>query len=81
MKPTVREGKDRSAILSLLNELIDYVRDNKVRHKWITEVEMLEEIPKSASGKILRRMLRTLEQKGNAKERFIAVRSETRSKL
>jgi len=65
----------------LLNELIDYVRDNKVRHKWITEVEMLEEIPKSASGKILRRMLRTLEQDGSAKERFIAVRGETRSKL
>lgn len=81
LKPSVREGKDRSAILSLLNDVIDYVRDNKVRHKWITEVEMLEEIPKSASGKILRRMLRTLEQEGSAKERFIAVRGETRSKL
>jgi acyl-CoA synthetase (AMP-forming)/AMP-acid ligase II len=81
LKPSVSVGKDKSAILSLLNELIDYVRENKVRHKWITEIEMLEEIPKSASGKILRRMLRKLEQENSAKERYIAVREETRSKL
>jgi acyl-coenzyme A synthetase/AMP-(fatty) acid ligase len=81
LKPSVCQGKDRSAILSLLNELIDYVRENKVRHKWISEIEMLEEIPKSASGKILRRMLRKLEQENSAKERYIAIRDKTRSKL
>jgi acyl-coenzyme A synthetase/AMP-(fatty) acid ligase len=81
LKPSVCQCKDRSAILSLLNELIDYVRENKVRHKWISEIEMLEEIPKSASGKILRRMLRKLEQENSAKERYIAIRDKTRSKL
>ncbi|KAL8905618.1 MAG: hypothetical protein Q9207_002528 [Kuettlingeria erythrocarpa] len=43
---------------ALVTNLIQYVKDRKARHKWITEVEFLEEIPKSASGKILRRVLR-----------------------
>lgn len=43
---------------ALARNLIQYVKDRKVRHKWITEVEFVEEIPKSASGKILRRVLR-----------------------
>ncbi|KAL2355125.1 4-coumarate-CoA ligase 2 [Cryomyces antarcticus] len=38
-------------------ELMKYVRDKKVRHKWVKEVEFAAEIPKSASGKILRRVL------------------------
>ncbi|KAF3384797.1 4-coumarate--CoA ligase 1 [Penicillium rolfsii] len=81
LKPSVRNGKHRSAILSLLNELIDYVRENKVRHKWITEIEMLEEIPKSASGKILRRSLRKMEQESNTKDRYRVVRGESKPKL
>ncbi|RDW92898.1 acyl--CoA ligase [Aspergillus mulundensis] len=43
-------------------ELIEYVKAKKVRHKWIVEVEFLDEVPKSASGKILRRMLRDREK-------------------
>lgn len=39
-------------------ELMEYVKDRKVRYKWIKEVELVDEIPKSASGKILRRVLR-----------------------
>ncbi|KAF2402651.1 4-coumarate-CoA ligase 2 [Trichodelitschia bisporula] len=39
-------------------ELIQYVKEKKVRYKWIKEVEIVDEIPKSASGKILRRILR-----------------------
>ncbi|TVY38059.1 4-coumarate--CoA ligase-like [Lachnellula occidentalis] len=42
----------------LVKELIDYVSDKKARHKWIREIEFLEVIPKSASGKILRKELR-----------------------
>lgn len=45
-------------------QLLKYVRENKVRHKWITEIEFVGEIPKSASGKILRRVLRGLQRDG-----------------
>lgn len=39
--------------------LIEFVQKNKARHKWLAGgVEFLEQIPKSASGKILRRELR-----------------------
>lgn len=39
-------------------ELLRYVREHKVRHKHIKEIEFIEAIPKSGSGKILRRILR-----------------------
>ena len=43
-------------------DLIKYVQERKVRHKWIREIEFTQEIPKSASGKILRRVLRDKAQ-------------------
>ena len=49
-------------------KLIQYVKDKKVRHKWIVEVEVVEEIPKSASGKILRRVLRDMAKQGKKGE-------------
>ena len=45
-------------------QLLAYVRERKARHKWIKEVEFVEEIPKSASGKILRRVLRKTGEEG-----------------
>lgn len=54
--------------------LLAYVRERKVRHKWIGEVEFVEVIPKSASGKILRRMLRN--ETGNGRQRVV-VKEET----
>lgn len=39
-------------------ELLDFVRKNKTRHKWIKEVEVIAQIPKSPAGKILRKILR-----------------------
>ena len=61
-------------------ELIQYVRERKVRHKWITEVEFVDVIPKSASGKILRRVLR---DRGRNAEKGAVVRDEVvdRAKL
>ncbi|TQV97052.1 4-coumarate-CoA ligase 2 [Cordyceps javanica] len=38
--------------------LLEFVRSNTARHKWIVEVEIISGIPKSAAGKILRRQLR-----------------------
>lgn len=45
-------------------EILRYVQERKVRHKWIREIEFADEIPKSASGKILRRVLRDQGKKG-----------------
>lgn len=45
--------------------LIKYVQEKKVRHKWVKEIEIVDEIPKSASGKILRRILRDMAKQGN----------------
>lgn len=45
--------------------LIKYVQEKKVRHKWVKEIEIVDEIPKSASGKILRRILRDMAKAGS----------------
>jgi acyl-coenzyme A synthetase/AMP-(fatty) acid ligase len=43
--------------------VIQYVKDHKSSYKWIRGgVEILPEIPKSPSGKILRRLLRDREK-------------------
>lgn len=42
----------------LIEELIEYVSKRKARHKWIRDVEFIDAIPKSPSGKILRKELR-----------------------
>lgn len=81
IKQGALENKNEAQLLSLLDDIIDYVRKNKVRHKWITQAEILNEIPKSASGKILRRELRKLEQGTSGKARIISTREETKAKL
>lgn len=67
-------GKEEEIGLDILR----YARERKVRHKWLREVEFAEEIPKSASGKILRRVLRDRERSG---VRGRVVRSEPPAKL
>jgi acyl-coenzyme A synthetase/AMP-(fatty) acid ligase len=54
-------------------EILKYVKERKVRHKWIKEVEFIDIIPKSASGKILRRVLR---DKAKAGKSGVVVRDE-----
>ena len=43
--------------------IMRFVRERKVRSKWLIGVRIVEVIPKSASGKILRRVLRDEFQK------------------
>lgn len=54
-------------------ELISYVKEKKVRYKAVKEIEFIDEIPKSASGKILRRVLRDKEK---ANQHGLVVREE-----
>lgn len=68
-------GLDEAALVEFGRELIKYVHDNKVRHKAVAEVEFVKEIPKSASGKILRRMLRKKPASG------LVVRENAQAKL
>ncbi|KAF2724363.1 acetyl-CoA synthetase-like protein [Polychaeton citri CBS 116435] len=53
--------------------LITYVMEKKVRYKAVKEVEFIEAIPKSASGKILRRVLKDKEKAG---QHGVVVREE-----
>ena len=65
LKPNAKKAASGSGGLQAMGrKLLTYVKENKVRHKWIVEVEFVDEIPKSASGKILRRVLRDLAKQG-----------------
>lgn len=55
---------DQKPSQELGRELLKFTRDNKVRYKAVRELEFIDVIPKSASGKILRRMLRDKEKSG-----------------
>ena len=45
-------------------QLLEYVKGRKVKYKWLVEVEFVNEVPKSPTGKLLRRVLKVKEQKG-----------------
>ena len=50
-------------------EIKKHVEKEKARHKWLAGgVEFIDVIPKSPSGKILRRMLRDKEREKRKKE-------------
>ena len=55
-------------------KLLGFVRERKVRYKWIVEVEFTNEVPKSPTGKLLRRILKVRDKEG--KERGLRVRDE-----
>ncbi|KKY17420.1 putative 4-coumarateligase 2 [Phaeomoniella chlamydospora] len=55
---------DEQRLENSCQALMQYVKDKKNRNKWIVEFEVADEIPKSASGKILRRVLRDISSTG-----------------
>jgi 4-coumarate--CoA ligase len=66
--------KDVKADAAQGQRLLKYVKDNKVKYKWLIEVEFVAEVPKSPTGKLLRRILKVKEQKGEG--RGLKVREE-----
>lgn len=76
LKPSARKD-DLSA---LGRQLIEYVKAKKVRHKWIVAVEFVNEVPKSAAGKILRRVLRDMEKSGGG-NRIVVKDERVQAKL
>jgi 4-coumarate--CoA ligase len=61
------------------HRLIQFVKEKRVRYKWVKEVEFVKEIPKSPSGKILRRLLRNRSQ--NSEQSIVVKDIVTRSRL
>ncbi|KAI7013802.1 hypothetical protein D0867_04300 [Hortaea werneckii] len=55
-------GEDEEEKRKVGRELLGFVRERKVRYKWLVEIEFCEDIPKSATGKLLRRMLKARER-------------------
>ncbi|PNS20606.1 4-coumarate--CoA ligase-like 7 [Sphaceloma murrayae] len=68
------KGLGEKELVEIGKGLLSFVRERKVRHKWVREMEFTDEIPKSASGKILRRLLRDRERQ--ASKRGVVVRDE-----
>lgn len=73
----LRPGQQPSEAVG--QELIRYVQEKRVRHKWITEVEFIDIVPKNPSGKILRRVLKEKAQKGE--RGFVVKDRKERSRL
>lgn len=49
--------------MSIAAKIAKHVADHKARHKWLKGgVEFIDVIPKSPSGKILRRLLRDMDK-------------------
>ena len=48
--------------------ILDFVKKHKTRYKWVKEIEFIDIVPKSASGKILRRILRDSDRAQRRKE-------------
>lgn len=66
---------------SIGRELLNYVKLNKVRYKWLAELEFTDAVPKSPSGKLLRRVMKAADRKKD-RVKGIYVRDDTeRAKL
>jgi acyl-coenzyme A synthetase/AMP-(fatty) acid ligase len=49
-------------------EIMEHVKKHKTKYKWLQEIEFIEVIPKSPSGKILRRILRDSDRAQRKKQ-------------
>ncbi|PKY07654.1 acetyl-CoA synthetase-like protein [Aspergillus campestris IBT 28561] len=72
---------DIDGLVDVGRQILEFVRARKVRDKWLVEVEFVDEVPKSASGKILRRVLRDRERNPVEGKRLVVRDERTRAKL
>ncbi|KAI6825758.1 acetyl-CoA synthetase-like protein [Hortaea werneckii] len=72
---TGRGEEEEEEMRKVGRELLGFVRERKVRYKWLVEIEFCEDIPKSATGKLLRRVLKAWERDEN-RVKGICVREE-----
>lgn len=52
--------------------IMDFVKKYKTKYKWLKEIAFIEAVPKSPSGKILRRLLRDADRAERKKDRISA---------
>lgn len=78
LKPGVSNNDDTKEMQKVGKQLLDYVKEKKIRYKWLTEIEFVEQIPKSPSGKILRRVLKDRAKEGKV---GIMVKEAVKAKL
>lgn len=77
IKEMVKTKGTQVAPAELEGLLLQYVRDKKVRYKWLVEIEFADSIPKSPTGKLLRRVLKTAG-KDRARKRGLSVHGDAR---
>lgn len=73
----VKEGIQPSEALGML--LLDLVKKKKVRYKWLIELEFTEVLPRNATGKLLRRVLKA-DEKDAERSRGLRVRDVERER-
>ncbi|KAL6250147.1 hypothetical protein RBB50_002448 [Rhinocladiella similis] len=56
--------------------LLKFVKEKKVRYKWIVEIEFTDQVPKSPTGKLLRRILK-VKDKEPGRKGGVRVRDDT----
>lgn len=64
----VKSSSAGSDDATITKSILKHVEDHKARHKWLKGgIEYLDVVPKSPSGKILRRLLRDKEKEARRK--------------
>lgn len=73
--------RDKAGLEETGRRLIEYVMGKKVRYKWLKEVEFVEAVPKSPTGKLLRRLLKVWEKdEDKARKRGVVVKAQSKEK-
>ena len=78
LKPGGSDSGNAEEVQEVGKQLLAYVKEKKIRYKWLKEIEFVEQIPKSPSGKILRRVLKDRVKEGKV---GVVVKEVAKAKL